>query len=193
MTEHRDTSLWENSLLEFINRVSASSATPGGGAVAAVTATFAAALLQMVCVLSSRRKPNAGMNTIAAKVKSCGEQLAHYADEDIRVFDQYMAAKKIRGGSAHAEVQACLLACAAVPLAAAELVAKLQADAAEMVPNTPEFLLSDLATARHLLHASRKALLANVSVNLSDLEEGEAKGALVRRLEALQGEATSAG
>ena len=161
--------------------------------MAAVAATFAAALLRMVCAISSTRKSDVGMNKIVAKVKIAEEELAHCAEEDIRVFDRYMAARKARSASTHAEVQRCLLACTEVPLAALEAVVKLEAYAAEMVPHCPEFLSSDLATARHLLDASRKALLANVSINLTELEDGEAKRAVFQRLHALQHDAIAAG
>lgn len=193
MTDKRDAPLWENSLLEFRNRVAAATPTPGGGAVAAVAASFAAALLQMMCAISSTRKPDARMTAIANQVKSLEEELAHYAEEDIRVFDRYMAARKARGASGHGDTQRCLLACAEVPLAAAEAVVKLEACAAELAAVTPDFVSSDLATAQYLLKASRKALLANVTVNLTDLDEGESKRAVAKRLETLQGEARSAG
>ena len=193
MTENDDGSLWENSLLQFRDRVAAGSATPGGGAVAAVTATFAAALLRMVCTISSTRKPDVGMQAIATEVKICEEKLAHYAEEDIRVFDRYMAARKVRSAASQAEVQRCLVACTDVPLAAAEVVARLEAYVAQIALNTPEFLSSDLATARHLLSASRTSLLANVSINLAGLDDGEAKRALERRVEGLQGPTISAG
>jgi methenyltetrahydrofolate cyclohydrolase len=193
MTKNRDASLWDNSLLEFRNRVAAGAPTPGGGAVAAVGATFATALLQMVCVISSGQKPDAGMNAIAAKAKICEEKLARCAEKDIHVFDRYMAARKIRSASAHADIQRCLVACTEVPLVAAEAVAKLEAYAAEMMPKTPEFLSSDLSTARHLLDASRRALLANVIVNLTEMEDGEAKHVALRRLHGLQVDAKAAG
>jgi formiminotetrahydrofolate cyclodeaminase len=196
MTENHDVSLWDNSLLQFRDRVAAGSATPGGGAVAAVAAIFAAALLRMVCVLSARRKPEVGMEVIAAMVKICEEELAHCAEEDIRVFDQYMAdmaARKIQNASAHADTQRCLLACTEVPLAAAEAVVELEVYAAEIAVNVPDFLSSDLATARYLLDASRKGLLANVNINLTELGDGGSKRAIFRRLEALQGKANSAG
>lgn len=160
--------------------------------MAAVSATFAGALLRMVCAISSKRKSGVDMNTIAAKVKIFEEQLAHCAEEDIRVFDRYMAARKDRSASAHAEVQRCLLACTEVPLAEAEAVVKLEAYAAEMVPHCPELLSSDMATAQHLLDASRKALLANVSINLTELDDGEAKRAIIGRASALwRGKKTS--
>ena len=193
MTDKRYAPFWENSLLEFRTRIAAATPTPGGGAVAAVTASFAAALLQMVCSISVKRKPDARINAIAGEVKLCEEELARCAEEDIRVFDQYMAARKIQIASAHADTQRCLLACTEVPLAAAEAVVRLEAYAVEIAPKTPEFLSSDLATARYLLDASRKALLANVTINLVDLEDGEAKGAVLRRLEALQGDTNSGG
>lgn len=192
MTENHDASIWKNSLLEFRNRVAAGTPTPGGGAVAAVTATFAAALLQMVCVISSARKPDVGMDAIAAKVKICEEELTSCAEEDIRVFDRYMAARKVHSAPAQVDTQRWLLACTEVPLAAAEAVVKLEAYAAEIALNVPEFLSSDLASARYLLDASRKGLLANVNVNLMGLDDGEAKRAVLRRVEALQSEANSA-
>lgn len=193
MTENHVASLWENSLLQFRDRVAASSATPGGGAVAAVTATFAAALLRMVCVISSARKADAGMQAIAAEVKICEEKLARCAEDDVRVFDRYMTARKDRSAAGQAEVQRRLLECTDVPLAAAEVVARLEAYAAQIALNTPDFLSSDLATARHLLRASRTSLLANVSANLAGLEDGEAKRALERRLKGFEGDTNSVG
>jgi formiminotetrahydrofolate cyclodeaminase len=193
MTKHRDhASLWDDSLLEFRNRIAEGTPTPGGGAVAGVAASFAAALLRMVCSIISTRKPGTGINAVAAKIKHSEEDLARFADDDIRVFDRYMAARKVGSASSQAEIHRCLLECTEVPLAAAEAVANLQAYAAEVALYSPDFLSSDLATARHLLQASRKSLLANVSVNLTDLEDGEAKRLISRRLKALQEDATSA-
>ena len=189
MTENQDSSLWENSLQQFRNRVAAGSPTPGGGAVAGVAATLAAALLQMVCAIRTRREPDERMSAIAAQVKIGGDVLAHCAEEDIRVFDRYMAARKLRDASAKAEIERCLLACTEVPLAAAEAVAKLVALAPEMELNCPDFLSSELAAARYLLDASRKGLLSSVSINLAELKDGEAKRALGLRLDALQSSA----
>ncbi|MGC1870785.1 MAG: cyclodeaminase/cyclohydrolase family protein [Acidobacteriaceae bacterium] len=193
MTESHDGSLWENSLQQFQNRVAAGTPTPGGGAVATVTAVFAASLLRMVCVISSARKPDVGMKAIAAKIKLCEEKLAQFAEEDIRAFERYLAARKARSTSAGADAQRCLIVCTEVPLAAAEAAAKLEAYAAEVALNSLDFLSSDVATARYLLDASRKALLENVTINLANLEDGEAKRALVGRLERLQGDAPSGG
>jgi formiminotetrahydrofolate cyclodeaminase len=161
--------------------------------VAAVAATFAAALLQMVCAISTKRKPDGGMKAIAAKVKLCEEELARCAEEDIRAFDQYMAARKAVTISSTTEIQRCLAACTEVPLDAAEEVAKLEAFAAEVAVNSPDFLSSDLATARHLLDASRKALLANIKINLTYLADGEAKRAILRRIDALHRDTNTIG
>ncbi|MGB8477658.1 MAG: cyclodeaminase/cyclohydrolase family protein [Acidobacteriaceae bacterium] len=193
MTENHDASLWENSLMEFRNRVAAGSATPGGGAVAAVAATFAAALLRMVCAIGSARRPDAGMSAIAIQVKICEEQLAQCAAEDIRVFDLYMAARKTGGVPGYDDTQRCLLACTDAPLAAAEAVVKLEAYAVEVAIHSPEFLSSDVATAQYLLSASRKGLLANVNSNLKEMEDGEARRAVLQRVNILHGVTDSAG
>jgi len=193
MRENSDALLWDSSLLDFRNRVATGKPTPGGGAVAAVAATFAAALLQMVCAISTKRNSDARITAIGMQVKNCEEELARCAEEDIRAFDRYMAARKLRSASAHSHIQDCLLECTEVPLAAAEAVVRLETCAAEMVPKTPEFLSSDLSTARHLLEASRKALLANVIVNLADMEDGEAKRVVLRRLHGFQLDENAAG
>jgi formiminotetrahydrofolate cyclodeaminase len=140
-----------------------------------------------------KRVANPEMSATVANIARCEAKLAFFVEEDVRVFDRYMAARKHRDASAKSTIQDCLLACAEVPLAAAEQVAKLEAYAAEIAGNSPKILASDLATARHLLSASRKALLSNVTVNLADLEDGVAKRELLRRLEALPGDANSAG
>jgi glutamate formiminotransferase/formiminotetrahydrofolate cyclodeaminase len=189
MTAKHDASLWESSLLEFRNRVAADSPTPGGGAVAAVAATLAAALLRMVCAIVKRRKPDAEINAVVAQITLCEEKVAHCADEDVRVFDRYMAARKVQGAHAKSNIQQCLLACAEVPLAAAEQVAKLQAYAAEIALQAPEFLASDIVTAQSLLYSSRRGLVANVTINLADLDESEEKRRLLQRLDPLMRDA----
>ncbi len=180
-----ETSLWHNSLLEFRNHVAADSPTPGGGAVAAVTAAFVAALLRMACAIAGKRKPDPRLQTVATEINLCEEKLAHYADEDVRVFDRYIAVRKLHTASAKSNIQRCLLACAEVPLEAAEQVMNLEVLAAEIALNSPQFLSSDIATAQHLLNASRLSLLANVTVNLADIEDGSEKRLLLQRLEIL--------
>lgn len=185
MKEQRESPLWDNSLSQFRDRVAAATPTPGGGAVAAVSATFAAALLQMVCAISAKRYGEQKTDAIAANVKVVEVQLAQSAEEDIRAFDRYLATRKVRSESSDRDAQRCLLECTEVPLAAAEAVVKLEAYATELIPDTPEILMSELATARYLLDASRKALLASVQANLKGLVAGEAREAMVRRLMAL--------
>lgn len=89
----------------------------------ALAATFAAALLQMVCAIASKREAAMVMDAIAAKVKTCEQKLAHCAEEDIRAFDRYMDARKSLRGSTRAHVQKCLLASTRVPLTGAEAIA----------------------------------------------------------------------
>jgi len=176
-------SLWSDSLLEFRERVAAARPTPGGGAVAAVTATFAAALLRMAGAICIHRVPDADLDAAIADVKICEAKLAQFADEDVRAFNAYMAARKSR--LAPETLQGLLLTCASVPLEAAELVEKLQSLEKEIAAKCPAFLASDVATARLLLHASRQALQANVAINFNDLEDSEEKRALHLRLDRL--------
>jgi formiminotetrahydrofolate cyclodeaminase len=164
-------SLWDQPVLRFREQIAASTPTPGGGAVAAVTATFAAALLQMVCRISLRKTAETKRQEIEAilsRVQTCESTLARYADEDILAFDAYMEARK----DDSAVSQTLLLDCARVPMAGAEMVTELQSLLPEIEAVCPAFLSSDLATAMYLLRASRESLLANVKTNLDSLGNG---------------------
>lgn len=184
--------LWEESLHRFRERVAAATPTPGGGAVAAVTAAFAAALLRMICGIMVAKRgtgnfPERELEALVARVQACEDRLAQCAEEDILAFDAYMAARKIGGSGADpATKQSLLAACAQVPLDAAEQVKQLQSLCGEIEAAAPSWLASDLATASHLLEASRVSLLANVAINLKDLEDGTEREALQRDLERLR-------
>lgn len=182
--------LWAASLQRFRERVAAATPTPGGGAVAAMTATFAAALLRMTCAIIAKRGsanfPQRELEALVARVQACEDRLARCAEEDILAFDAYMAARKVGGsGGDLATKQKLLAACARVPLDAAEQVKQLQSLCGEIEAAAPDSLTSDLAAASHLLEASRMSLLANVAINLKDLEEGTEKEALQRDFDRL--------
>lgn len=166
---------------EFCERVAGRSPTPGGGAVAAVIAVMAAALLRMASAICLERVPEDGLKATIAEVEACETKLKGYADEDVQAFDAYIAARKKQ----EKDAQQALIDCALVPLNAAEEVAKLQRLAAAISERTPDFLASDVATVRHLLRAARQSLLANVTINCLKIENCEEKCALEERATSL--------
>jgi formiminotetrahydrofolate cyclodeaminase len=178
-------SLWDETVLRFREEIADAAPTPGGGAVAAVTAAFAAALLQMVCGISLRNVADMKrrkIEPILSRVRNCESDLARYADEDVVAFDAYMEARKSRDPSVS---QTLLLDCARVPLAGAETVTELQSLLPELEEACPAFLSSDLVTATHLLRASRESLLANVKMNLDAFDDSAAKQELQERYDRL--------
>ncbi len=159
--------------------------------MAAVTATLAAALLRMSGSIGLRHSPDEELATAVEEIKHCEDLLAARADQDIRSFNLYLAARKNKRAEKEPDVQRLLLVCAKVPLEAAELVEHLQLLAVRIVAKCPDFLASDIATARYLLEASHRALLENVVINLGDLDESNDKHAIVERLERLRNKYTS--
>lgn len=168
-------SLWDDSVGELRERIASTSPTPGGGAVAAISATFAVALLRMVCGISlknSQGPERVRVDALLAQLVSHEQALAQSADEDVRTFDAYMAARK---SGDDAERDALLLRCANVPMSAAETVAEAQSLLPQIDSICPIFARSDLTTAVCLLRASRESLLANVEVNLRATHNESAK------------------
>lgn len=173
-------SLWNQSVLRFREQIAASTPTPGGGAVAAVAASFAAALLRMICGISRRAMDSKSqeIEAILSRVQICESALARYADEDVLAFDAYMEARKSHDLSVS---QTLLLECARVPLAGAETVTELQSLLPEIEAVCSSFLFSDLATAKYLLRASCESLLANVKTNLDALSDSADRRELQER------------
>jgi methenyltetrahydrofolate cyclohydrolase len=166
-------SLWDDRVGKLRERIAATTPTPGGGAVAAVTAAFAVALLRMVCGISLKKLAAAERGSVEglqARLRQSEEALARSADEDVQAFDAYVA---LRTSGSEAESEALLLRCADVPMSAAESVAEAQSLLPQIESICPSFARSDLATASYLLRASQASLLANVGINL-DAMRGEA-------------------
>lgn len=173
MTTH---SVRDLTLQQFEDRIADDSPTPGGGALAAVTVSFAAALLQMCLAITEKKQPGPAVAKLKEGTTELLALLRGTADEDIAAFDSYIAALKLPKSDEDEKIaraaakQSALLEAARVPLEAAGRTMDLAelgiAAAGEVVP----IVLSDLGTALELLHASARSLLLNVETNLRGLK-----------------------
>ena len=169
-------------LQQFEDRIASDDPTPGGGALAAVTVSFAGALLEMCLAITERKQPGPGVTTLKERTAEVLALCRGSADEDIAAFDSYIAAlrlpkndgpeKMARDAARHsALIEAALvpLGCAFRALDLADLAIQ-----AEREVSTP--VLSDLGTSLELLRAAAKSLLLNVETNmrmLKTLEHGD--------------------
>ncbi len=168
MTER---SVRDLTLQQFEDRIADDSPTPGGGALAAVTASFAAALLQMCLAITEKKRPGPAVAKLKEGTTELLALLRGTADEDIAAFDSYIAALKLPKSDEDEKIvrdaarQSALLEAARVPLEAAGRTMDLAelgiASASEVIA----VVLSDLGTVLELLRASARSLLLNVETN----------------------------
>ncbi len=167
----------------FLDATAAGTATPGGGAIAALAGALAAALTTMVARLTIGKKKYAGveaeMRDIVAKAESLRAQLAAAIEADSAAFEAVMAAMKLpketpeQQAARRREIQSATQRAIDVPLS----VARACVDVLELVQNVATRgnvnALSDAATAAHTARAAVEAAGMNVRVNAAGLEDKE--------------------
>jgi len=91
MTEHEINQirapLRETSLGDYLEAVSSSMPTPGGGSVAAVVAALSAALGSMVTAISTKKSDNDQITTLAAACSGFRETFLRLSAEDQSAFE----------------------------------------------------------------------------------------------------------
>jgi glutamate formiminotransferase/formiminotetrahydrofolate cyclodeaminase len=170
---------------DFLDRVSDSTPTPGGGSVAALAGALAAALVHMVAALTAGKKKYAAvddeMRRLRAEARVLCERLGALVRSDSQAFEAVLAASRLPKATpeeARARDEAIRNAtwgAAKVPLETAQLAAEvgvLAARAAEIGnPNT----VTDAGSAAWMARAAGEAALLNVQVNLQSLGESADK------------------
>jgi glutamate formiminotransferase / formiminotetrahydrofolate cyclodeaminase len=167
----------------FLDAVAAATPTPGGGSVAAHSVALAAALGEMVCGLTLKRKSMAAHHEAVKqaddKLSDLRRRMTVAIDRDAASYDRVVAAIKLPK-STDDEIAARSKAieeaskqAALVPLETAEAAVEtrevLQSLAAITVPQAA----SDLAVAERLAEAGRREAIDNVRANLPTIRDEE--------------------
>jgi formiminotetrahydrofolate cyclodeaminase len=163
-------SVWEETLSEFVEAVGSAKPTPGGGAVAALSACFAASLLNMVLEIAAKR----GLDIAdrLAVVEAQLKQLQRCVDHDIKAFDSFLAARKLPKITELEKLERekllneALGQCVEVPLTASQVALQLVSIAKGLVELAPEKVMSDLGVALAQLDSGLLGLFFNVNINL---------------------------
>jgi methenyltetrahydrofolate cyclohydrolase len=167
---------------EYLRRLASTAAVPGGGSAADLAAALGCALISMVAKLSVKRaKDPEAARTLEALVPEADhlmERLLTLSQEDIVAYQAVLATRRARPDALEARAQASHRA-AEVPLEAAQAAWRGIELYRRLRPLAWSMTLSDAEAAALLLHAGFRAALANVEVNLPDLQ-GEAKDTIER-------------
>ena len=180
---------------QFVDAVAADTPTPGGGSVSALAGALAAALGEMVCRLTLKKKSYAQHHKVVqaslAKLTGLRARLMEAIDRDAASYDAVMAAFKLPKATAEEQaaraktIEEASKRAAAVPLETAEL----SVEAARVVKDLEAITLpqaaSDLNVALALAAAGRAGAVENVRANLPSISDREWIAHLEAKLGAL--------
>jgi formiminotetrahydrofolate cyclodeaminase len=151
--------LWQLSLAQFRHAV-AERALPGCGAVTAVSADLAVALIVKALRVSAAHG-SASCEALLAEARSLLGRPGAFADDDVAVFSDFL-----KGDQApELSRQAC-----AVPLATAHACVEALGMAERALPMVEPSLRCDVEAAVLLLSACADAVLLNVEADMDELD-----------------------
>ena len=176
----------------WLAAVGSDAPAPGGGAAAAVTASLAAALVEMVCALTLGKPAFADHEQHVTGIRDAARDLRQtalaLADHDAAAFTALMAAyrrpRETAGQQAErtAAIQAASLRAATVPLEIAATAAGVAGLAAQLPGRSNPRVLSDVGVAAACADAAIVSAAINVEVNLSALTDAGVRVTLSDRL-----------
>ena len=179
----------------FLEELASSAPTPGGGSAGALVGAVGAALLAMVGNLTVGKKGyeavERSMRDLVAEADRLRNDLVRLADEDVRVFDQVMAAYRLpRADDAEraargAAIQAALLDATEAPLELARTCAQVIELAAVAAEEGNTNVVSDAGVGVVAAHAALRAAALNVYINAGSIKNREFADAAVAELERL--------
>lgn len=151
---------------DFLKGLGSSSPTPGGGAVAAVTAAMSASLVEMVANITVGRKRYQEVQGEVIKISTEASQLSKnllsLADEDVKAFDEVIAAYRSKN---KAKIKKALLLAIDVPSRVSRLSQQVERLGVEIVKIGNKNALSDARSAMHLARAAYKSAQENIKIN----------------------------
>lgn len=148
---------------DFESCLSSKSPTPGGGAVAALSASLAAGLCEMVINLT---KEDTGIKI--KRVEILRERLLELADEDVKAFNAVMASYREKNKK---EIEKAFKGATIIPLETARLSEEIKKFAYILTKRGNKNTYSDAKTAYYLSDAARKSAIENVKINLKYIKD----------------------
>ncbi len=177
----------------WLEELSSSSPTPGGGSAAAIAVSMGAGLICMVCNLTiGNPKFSASedrMRNVLRDAETAKRQSLELADEDIRAFEAVMAANRMPRSTDEEKLrrkhalQQALAAAAEPPLRLAHVAADVLGFAESIVDCSNPNVITDIAVAASMARAGLESSMVNVAINLKSLDDGEIKTRIADEIE----------
>jgi glutamate formiminotransferase/formiminotetrahydrofolate cyclodeaminase len=181
--------LSEMKVKEFVDELASSSPAPGGGSVAALSASLGAALVAMVSALTVGKEKHREnweiMEKTGKEATELKKRLLELMEADTEAFNTFMAALKMPKGTEEEKnrrkeaIQEATKGAIDVPLKTLRACRDVAALAGTACGKGNPNAVSDAGTAAIMAQAAGKAAAYNVKINLMGLKD-EAYGAKVR-------------
>jgi len=185
----------EWSLPGFLDDLADGTATPGGGAVAALSGAQAAALVSMVCRLTLGRQKYAAaaptLQGVLERAESLRGRLLELIDRDIRAYEGVMAAYRLpRDTEAQAQarqeaIQQALHEATLIPLATMTACVEVLELCPTLLAQGNPNAASDAAVAVIGAFAGLQMAACNVQINLLSLTDADFTAACTEKMQAL--------
>jgi glutamate formiminotransferase len=190
------TSRLRNLVEGFVREVAADKPAPGGGSVAALAGVLAAALGEMVCRVTLKRKSYAAhhqpLERVVARLTQLRQRLLENVDRDAASYEAVIAALRLpkatepeQAARAKAVGEASKTA-TIVPLQTAELAEETAVLLVSLRAITLPQAASDLRVAEHLAETARRGAVDNVRTNLPSIHDRDWIIHVERRLLSLE-------
>jgi methenyltetrahydrofolate cyclohydrolase len=185
-------------LKDYLRETASSSPVPGGGSVAALSASLAAALVEMVAGLTAGRSGFEAvapemeniLHTAAALRSRCVEDIDRDTDAYRQVLVAYRLPKANDADKAvrSRAIQAALKQASLVPLALAERARQILELAGEVVRKGNPNAVSDGAVAAMIARSAGLAATCNVRINLTSVRDADFAADTLRKIDRLEQE-----
>ena len=188
--------LVEQRVIDFVAATASKEPTPGGGAIAALTAATGAALAEMVANLTVGKKGYEAVQTemeeLQAKAEAIRERMLELSQADADVFNIFMNALGLpkntdeEKAARTAAIQQAYKDAAMVPFEIGELANQIF-DLAELASRKGnQNLITDGIIAAINARAAVKSAFLNVRINLSGIKDESFVAELISKMHAIE-------
>ena len=191
--------LVEMGITDFVDELASDSPAPGGGSVAALAAAMAAALTNMVGVLTFGKKGyeanQTEIETLSNQAQTLKDTMLHLVDEDTKSFNNVMAAMRLSKNSVkeietrEQALQEATIYSARVPLQVMEHSFEIMKLAGRLADIGNQNSLSDAGVAVLQAHAGLEGAALNVLINIPGITDKSQVAELASQVQKLRSEA----
>ena len=167
---------------EFLEKTASHAPVPGGGSIAALSASLAASLTEMVANLTIGKKGyvrlEQEMNNIAKNALLLRKKLVKDIDKDADAYNEVISAFKMPTDTEEEKhlrkeaIQEGLKQAVLIPLSVAKDAAKLLELAGKIVEKGNKNAVTDGAVATMMARTAVLSALYNVKINLNSIKDG---------------------